>query len=234
MSIPAHSRACARDKPFREDGQALRLNEKPNAGDITGSHSYTNYTSEVHECASLGTCGYVDDQPFIQLVAGRRIAALQCTRPATEAAEGPEDKWRYPDGKMTIKGSWAKHSMYETDLHVPMMIKAPGYSPARVPAMVENIDLYPTILDLIGVPAPSHVQGTSLYLDSDTIRYEDEQFSEYCSHTCWTIDTCRQSCRENLNRADDPSYSRKMTQMRSDLQAHKKSRGSPGYYVLEP
>ena len=52
--------------------------------------------------------------------------------------------------------------MYETDLHVPMMIKAPGYSPARVPAMVENIDLYPTILDLIGVPAPSHVQGTSL------------------------------------------------------------------------
>ncbi|EOD41021.1 hypothetical protein EMIHUDRAFT_222070 [Emiliania huxleyi CCMP1516] len=119
--------------------------------------------------------------------------------------------------------------MYETDLHVPMMIKAPGYSPARVPAMVENIDLYPTILDLIGVPAPSHVQGTSLYLDSDTIRYEDEQFSEYCSHTCWTIDTCRQSCRENLNRADDPSYSRKVTQMRSDLQAHKKSRGSPGY-----
>ena len=55
---------CKLVKPFREDGQALRLNEKPNAGDITGSHSYTNYTSEVHECASLGTCGYVDDQPF--------------------------------------------------------------------------------------------------------------------------------------------------------------------------
>ena len=55
---------CKLVKPFREDGQALRLNEKPNAGDITGSHSYTNYTSEVDECASLGTCGYVDDQPF--------------------------------------------------------------------------------------------------------------------------------------------------------------------------
>ena len=35
------------------------------------------------------------------------------------------------------------------------------------------------------------------------------------------------SLQENLNRADDPSYSRKVTQMRSDLQAHKKSRGSP-------
>ena len=67
--------------------------------------------------------------------------------------------------KLGNKGSWAKHSMSRCtrrDLHVPMMIKAPGYSPARVPAMVENIDLYPTILDLIGVPAPSHVQGTSL------------------------------------------------------------------------
>jgi len=42
--------------------------------------------------------------------------------------------------------------------------------------------------------------------------------------------TCRPvSLQENLNRADDPSYSRKVTQMRSDLQAHKKSRGSPGY-----
>ena len=40
------------------------------------------------------------------------------------------------------------------------------------------------------------------------------------------------SLQENLNRADDPSYSRKVTQMRSDLQAHKKSRGPPGYYVL--
>ena len=64
--------------------------------------------------------------------------------------------------KLGNKGSWAKHSMYETDLHVPMMIKAPGFAPSRISAMAENVDLYPTILDLIGVPAPSHVQGTSL------------------------------------------------------------------------
>ena len=124
---------CKLVKPFREDGQALRLNEKPNAGDITGSHSYTNYTSEVNECASLGTCGYVDDQPFnssrvvgsqlynVRLLTARFPPLLtpaphrpvvltsslrttqRGTRPATEAAERPEDKWRYPDGKMTIK-----------------------------------------------------------------------------------------------------------------------------------
>jgi len=27
---------------------------------------------------------------------------------------------------------------------------------------VENIDLYPTILDLVGVPVPPHVQGRSM------------------------------------------------------------------------
>ena len=64
--------------------------------------------------------------------------------------------------KLGNKGSWCKHSMYETDLHVPMIIKAPGFAPSRVSAMVENVDLYPTILDLVGIPAPPHVQGRSL------------------------------------------------------------------------
>ena len=40
--------------------------------------------------------------------------------------------------------------------------QAPGYLPSRIRALVENIDLYPTILDLVGVPVPPHVQGRSM------------------------------------------------------------------------
>ena len=60
------------------------------------------------------------------------------------------------------KGTWCKHSVYETSLHVPMIIKAPDFAPSRIAALVENLDLYPTILDLIGVPAPAHVSTQPL------------------------------------------------------------------------
>ena len=60
------------------------------------------------------------------------------------------------------KGTWCKHSVYEETLHVPLIIKAPGYKPSRVPALVENIDIFPTVLELNEIPFPRHLQGKSL------------------------------------------------------------------------
>lgn len=161
------------------------------------------------------------------------------------------------------KGTWCKHSVYETSLHVPMIIKAPDFAPSRIAALVENLDLYPTILDLIGVPAPAHVQGTSMvpllanssapskpaifarYRDSDTVRFADKQFTEFCKRPqCWSIETCTRSCEttsdkhymlydhsidpdENKNRADLPAYSEVVREMRAALHAHKESRAPP-------
>ncbi|EOD08644.1 hypothetical protein EMIHUDRAFT_217387 [Emiliania huxleyi CCMP1516] len=109
-------------------------------------------------------------------------------------------------------GTWCKHSLYEKALRVPLMIKAPGFRPSRVQAMVENLDIYPTLLDLIEVQPPAHLQGESLvpllrdaraqhkdavfarYLDGDTVRFPEYAYSEYCSRTCTQIPACRASC----------------------------------------
>jgi choline-sulfatase len=55
-------------------------------------------------------------------------------------------------------------SVYQTALHVPLAIAAPGLLPAgaAVPQTVELIDVAPTLLDLLAVPPAKEVHGRSL------------------------------------------------------------------------
>jgi arylsulfatase A-like enzyme len=61
---------------------------------------------------------------------------------------------RLPEGKQVP---------YDTDLRVPLAIRGPGIPPGRVndSAMVLNVDLAPTILELAGIAVPAVVDGGS-------------------------------------------------------------------------
>lgn len=62
------------------------------------------------------------------------------------------------------KQSWHKGGLWEEATHVPLYIVAPGVTrpetSSNQPAAL--IDLYPTLCDLAGLPAPGHLDGTSL------------------------------------------------------------------------
>jgi arylsulfatase A-like enzyme len=57
-----------------------------------------------------------------------------------------------------------KRLMYEPSIRIPLMIRFPARIPAgaRSSRMALNLDLAPTLLDLVGVPAPAHFQGKTL------------------------------------------------------------------------
>jgi N-acetylglucosamine-6-sulfatase len=57
-----------------------------------------------------------------------------------------------------------KRNAYEESIRVPMLAYAPGMiTPGtRIPALVRNIDIAPTILDLAGVSTPEPMDGRSL------------------------------------------------------------------------
>ena len=60
---------------------------------------------------------------------------------------------------------WQKTTLFENSARVPLLIAAPGFEASRgrrSGAVVEMIDIYPTLADLCGLPAPAHVQGRSL------------------------------------------------------------------------
>lgn len=62
-------------------------------------------------------------------------------------------------------GTWLHgHDMYEPEVRVPLLVRFPGRAPAgeTVEAVTSSVDVMPTILELVGLPIPSTVDGQSL------------------------------------------------------------------------
>jgi iduronate 2-sulfatase len=59
---------------------------------------------------------------------------------------------------------WGKHALYEHALRSPLMIRHPGLAqPGKTSAaIVETVDLFPTLAELCGLPVPSGLDGRSL------------------------------------------------------------------------
>lgn len=59
-------------------------------------------------------------------------------------------------------GVYHGSSLYEEQIRVPLIVRAPGLAPRRVVAPVETVDIAPTVLALAGVPAPRTMRGDDL------------------------------------------------------------------------
>jgi arylsulfatase A-like enzyme len=58
---------------------------------------------------------------------------------------------------------WCKHSVYESSLRIPLIIKSPSHALGQeTDAIAESIDIYPTLCALTGLPIPKTVEGRSL------------------------------------------------------------------------
>jgi arylsulfatase A-like enzyme len=55
-----------------------------------------------------------------------------------------------------------KFCMYEGSVHVPLFVSVPGIRSGCRSELVEHVDVFPTICDLIGAETPGEVQGRSL------------------------------------------------------------------------
>ncbi len=61
-------------------------------------------------------------------------------------------------------GRWCKGTNFELDARVPLLIRTPGLARpgAATNALVEYVDVYPTLAELAGLPAPAYLAGRSL------------------------------------------------------------------------
>ncbi len=91
--------------------------------------------------------------------------------------------WGDHGWKLGDHSSWCKHTNLEVDTRVPLIIHHPKMATAvgESDALVELIDLYPTLAELCGLEIPEHVQGRSLkplLLDTKQ-EHRDYAYSSY-------------------------------------------------------
>ncbi|HEX7476328.1 MAG TPA: sulfatase-like hydrolase/transferase [Polyangiales bacterium] len=59
-------------------------------------------------------------------------------------------------------GVYHGSSLYEEQVHVPLLLLATGMMPVRVATPVESIDIAPTLLGIVGVDVPTSMRGADL------------------------------------------------------------------------
>jgi iduronate 2-sulfatase len=85
--------------------------------------------------------------------------------------------------KLGEHGAWCKHTNVENDTHAPLMISLPSAKNAGSSnaALVEFVDIYPTLAELCGLTLPKHLEGMSLVplLNNKVKAVKNAAFSQY-------------------------------------------------------
>lgn len=96
---------------------------------------------------------------FVDGQIGRLIEALDASEHAdnTIIVLWADHGWHLGE-----KHHWKKFTLWEEATRVPLLIAAPGYKPGRCERPVGLVDLYPTLVELCGLPAREALEGRSL------------------------------------------------------------------------
>lgn len=168
--------------------------------------------------------GYYAATSYTDAQVGRVLAQLDALglRDSTVVILWGDHGWQLGE-----HGLWCKHCNFQTSLNAPLIVSAPGAAAgASSEAMVEFLDVYPTLCDLAGLDKPQHVEGQTLtpVLADPARPHKPAVFSRYHAgdsvrtdrylYTEWTDEAGRATARmiydhqgdpdENVNLADRP------------------------------
>lgn len=76
-------------------------------------------------------------------------------------------------------GMWCKHTNYEQAARIPLLVATPEGKAAVTDALVETVDLYPTLAELAGLPAPQGIDGRSF---ADVLNTPDVVHRDHVIH----------------------------------------------------
>ena len=80
-------------------------------------------------------------------------------------------------------GIWGKQTLFEASLRSPLIVSVPGqtHPNAKTDALVELVDIYPTLCDACQLPTPAQLEGTSLIpvIEQPTRPWKAAVFSQF-------------------------------------------------------
>lgn len=102
--------------------------------------------------------GYYAAMSYADACAGRVLDALESSGLADNTIIVVWGDHGYHLGD---HGIWGKHTNFELAARIPLMVAMPGKKGIVSSALVETVDIYPTLAALTGLPAPQGLDGRS-------------------------------------------------------------------------
>lgn len=100
-------------------------------------------------------------------------------------------------------GLWAKHCLFKSSLHTPLIVNVPGYKKGiRISAVTALTDIYPTLCELTGLEVPPLVEGKS-FVDKLKQPYSEGTYTYSRYHNGDCIATDRYSYIEYMDYNDN-------------------------------
>ncbi len=124
--------------------------------------------------------GYLAAISYVDAQIGRVLDALEHSGVADDTVIALWSDHGFHLGEHSL---WCKTSTFELDARVPLIISAPGLAHPGEPSdsLVELVDLYPTLVELCGLPRMSGLDGVSLkpVLDDPTAAVQDIALTQH-------------------------------------------------------
>ena len=132
---------------LHDSGELRAYQDVPDEGDFSP------------ELASRLTRGYRACASFVDAQIGRVLASLEESGLAddTIVVIWGDHGWHFNE-----LGMWAKQTVFEQALRVPLIVRGPGIEAREQSSFVELVDLFPTLAGLAGLEAPAGLDGRDL------------------------------------------------------------------------
>ena len=165
----------------------------PDKPDEYPSYAFTNW-GELRKYHGIPAEGLLTDQDAKSMIHGYYACVsfidAQVGRLTSKLKElGLYDNtiivlWGDHGWKLGEYGDWCKHTNYELDTRIPVIVRVPDIKAGegwKSNAIIETVDIYPTLCDLAGLDLPGHLQGSSFrkVLESEGADWNEVAFSQY-------------------------------------------------------
>ena len=124
--------------------------------------------------------GYYASVSFVDAQVGRLLGTLEELGLADDTIVV---LWGDHGWKLGEHNSWCKQTNYEIDTRVPLIIRSPRAKAngESCPALVEFVDVYPTLCELAGLPLPGDLEGRSVapLLEKPDQPWKEAVFSQF-------------------------------------------------------
>jgi arylsulfatase A-like enzyme len=127
-----------------------------------GPHSKPDWSVPEDERLARQLARYEPDVRVTDREVGRLLDALDATGRAADALV----VFHADHGESLGERGYVGHGslLNEASMSIPLILRWPGRIAAgvRIPGLVRNVDILPTVLDAVGLPAPAQASGESL------------------------------------------------------------------------